>query len=166
MGYWHNSEGVVAWDIATGTGSLIKPRASSQWLSDVAAGHLAHGTGNDQRTVVNSSPHAGNPTFDGSHAVLSPDARYLYTDDTDVARVFDVDTGKDVTPSHRGYPFIAVTQWINGTTFAALGLSSTDETSPLDLLECSVSTQECSTAAQEVGTVGHVQFPIGETIKK
>ena len=83
-----------------------------------------------------------------------------------MARVFDVDTGKDVTPSHRGYPFIAVTQWINGTTFAALGLSSTDETSPLDLLECSVSTQECSTAAQEVGTVGHVQFPIGETIKK
>jgi hypothetical protein len=164
MSYWHNSEGVVAWDIATGTGSLIKPGANSRWLSDVAAGQLAHSTVNDQSIVVNANPTADNPSFDGSHAVLSPDAHFVYTDDTDVARVFDVETGKDVTPTHRGYPFIAVTQWINGTTFAALGLSGAAETSPLDLLECSVSTRECSTAALGVGTVGHVQFPIGETI--
>lgn len=165
MGYWHNSEGVVAWDIATGTGSLLKADANSHWLNDVAGGHLAYSTGNGQSTVVTTNPRAGDPTFPGSHAVLSPDARYVYTDDTDVARVFDVETGQDVTPRHRGYPFIAVTQWINGTTFAALGLSGQDETSPLDLLECSVPTQECTTTALQVGTVGHVQFPIGETIR-
>jgi hypothetical protein len=164
-GYWLNSEGVVAWDITTGTGSVIKPGVNSQWLYDVAAGQLAHSTVDNQGTVVNADPQAENPSFAGSSAVLSADARYVYTDDTDVAKVFDIETGKDVTPSHRGYPFIAVTQWIDGTTFAALGLSGTAETSPLDLLECSVSTRECITAAPDIGTVGNVQFPIGETIE-
>ncbi len=165
-GYWHNSEGVVAWDIAAGSGSVIEPGANSQLLKDVAAGELARASSDDRNVVVSADPQAEAPTFAGGHAMLSPDARYVYTDDTDVARVFDVATGRDVTPNHQGYPFIAVTQWVDDTTFVALGLSGRAETSPLDLLECSVVAQGCRVVAPGVGTVGNVQFPIGETVRK
>lgn len=163
--YWHSSEGITAWDLLTGTATVIAPRANYLWLQDVAAGQLARMTADTQRTVVSADPAATAPVFDGSFADLSPAAKYIYTDVNDEAKVFDVQTGDQLTPDHSGYPFLFYTQWLDDDSFVVVGIKAgNDESDPLDLLTCTISTGECTVAATEVGRVNDLALPIGETL--
>ncbi len=163
--YWHSSEGIAAWDLSSGTGQLLTPRANYEWLKDVAAGQLARTSGNGQNVIVNADPAAAAPAFDGWFADLSPNAAYLFTDAADEAKVFDVQDGQEVTPSHDAYPFIAFSQWLDDDRFVAIGIKAGNrETGPLDLLTCSISAERCTVTISEVGSVNELALPTGETL--
>ncbi len=163
--YWHSSEGITAWDLSTDTASVIAPQANYHWLHDVAAGQLARMTADTQRTVVSDDPAATEPVFDGAFANLSPSATYVYTDVDDELKVFDVQTGQERTPEHPGYPFVGLTEWLDDDTFVAVGIKAgNQESDPLDLLTCSISSEECTVTVPEVGRVNDLTLPIGETL--
>lgn len=163
--YWHSSDGITAWDLRTNTATVIAPRANYEWLQDVAAGQLARMTANTQGTVVNADPAATAPVFDGSFADLSPAAKYIYTDVDDEAKVFDVQTAEEQTPSHAGYPFILLSQWLDDDRFVVVAIKAgNNESDPLDLLTCSISSAKCTVAATEIGRVDELALPIGETL--
>ena len=163
--YWHSSEGITAWDLSTDTASVIAPRANYHWLHDVAAGQLARMTADTQRTVVSDDPAASKPVFDGAFANLSPSATYVYTDVDDELKVFDVQTGQERTPEHPGYPFVGLTEWLDDDTFVAVGIKAGNrESDPLDLLTCSISSEECTVTKPEVGRVNDLALPIGEAL--
>ncbi len=168
--YWHSSAGITAWGLRSDTGQLLAPDANYQWLQDVAAGQLAKMSGDGQQTsgdrqgvVVSADPAAFAPVFDGWFANLSPNAESLYTDAADEVKVFDVQTGDDRTPDHAGYPFIALSQWLDEDRFVAVGIKAgNQESDPLDLLTCSISSEECTVTVPEVGRVNDLTLPIGE----
>lgn len=163
--YWHSSEGITAWDLPTGTATVIAPQANYHWLQDVAAGQLARMTADTQRTVVSADPAATAPVFDGSFADLSPAAKYIYTDVNDEAKVFDVQTSQEQTPGHDGYPFIFLSQWLDDDKFVVVAIKAGNkESDPLDLLTCTISAGKCTVAATEVGEVNDLALPIGETL--
>lgn len=163
--YWHSSAGITAWDLSGGTGQLLAPDANYQGLQDVAAGQVARMTPNTQGTVVAADSAANGQVFDGTFANLSPSATYVYTDVNDELRVFDVQTGQQRTPAHPGYPFVGLTEWLDDDIFVVVGIrAGNTESDPLDLLTCSVSSQECTLAVAEVGRVNELVLPIGETL--
>lgn len=163
--YWHSTAGITAWDLSAGAGLLLAPDADYQWLKDVAAGQLARTSDNGDRIVVSGDPAATAPAFDGWSADLSPSATYLYTDKADEVKVFDVQTGDQVTPGHSGYPFVFLSQWLDDDTFVAVAIKAgNNESDPLDLLSCSISAGECTVAATEVGRVNELALPIGDVL--
>ncbi len=163
--YWHSTAGITAWDLTAGTGELIAPDATYEWLKDVAAGQLARTSDNGDRIVVSGNPAGNAPAFDGWFADLSPNAMYLYTDKADEVRIFDVQTGDQVTPGHSGYPFIFLSQWLDDDSFVVVGIKAGNrETDPLDLLTCTISAGECTVAATEVGQVNELALPIGDVL--
>jgi hypothetical protein len=163
--YWHSSKGISAFDLRAGTGSLLAPGANYLRLQDVAAGTLAETSPDTQRTVISSGPGTPEQTFAGEGANVSPEARYVATQLNDEQKVFDVATGADVSPAHAGYPFIGLTQWTSDNTFVALGIpAGNTESDPLDLLTCSIPTQQCAVAVPHVGRIGELALPNGERI--
>jgi hypothetical protein len=114
---------------------------------------------------VSDDPTATAPVFDGWFADLSPNAKYVYTDVNDELKIFDVETGEERTPGHTGYPFVALSQWLDDDSFVAVAIKAgNDETDPLDLLTCRIPAQACTVSASGVGQVGELALPTGETL--
>lgn len=163
--YWHSSAGITRWDLRTDSAELIAPRASYTWLQDVAADQVARTAHETQRTVVNADPDADAPLFDGTFANLSPRARYVYTDVDDRAKVFDVATGDERTPDFSGYPFMALSQWLDDDRLVAVAIrAGNKESDPLDLLTCSIASGDCEVTVSEAGPVNELALPIGERL--
>lgn len=163
--YWHSPAGTTSWDLTANTGRVVAPNTDSQWLVDAADGQLVHTSDNGEQVIVSADPNAKAPAFPGSFARLSPHARYISTDISDQVRVFDVANGHNVTPQHPDHPFIAVTSWLDDDRFVALGIAAgNDESDPLDLLTCSVSSQQCEVAAAGVASVNELAVLIGQRI--
>lgn len=154
LAYWHSSAGITAFDLRTDTSTLIAPRANYLRLEDAEAGQLAQLSPDSQHTVISSDPGAKGQTFAGTWANLSPTARYVATDESDKVTVFEISSGRQVTPRHPDHPFIAVTSWLDDDRFVALGIAAgNDDSDPLDVLTCSVSSQQCQVAAAGVAPV-------------
>ena len=163
--YWHSSAGITSWDLTSNNGELLAPGANYLWLQDAAAGKLARLTRDTRQIVVSDDPAATAPVFDGSFADLSPNATYVYTDVDDAMKVFDVRTGEERTPDHPGYPFMVLSQWLDDDRFVAVAIKAgNNESDPLDLLTCSISTGECRVAVSEVARVNDLALPTGETL--
>ncbi len=173
--YWHSSEGFTAWNLTSGTGRVLPIDVGYHWiwLQDVAAGQLAVLSDDGQQVVVSADPVATAPAFPAHHAWaanLSPNAERLYTRsyaEPDEMKVFDVQTGAEQTPNHPGYPFIALSQWLDDDRFVAMGAKNSDALGPtdqLDLLTCSISAGECTVAVSEAGLVGQLVTPLGGSL--
>lgn len=137
IAYFAASDGLRRWNLATGVGELIRPKAEPSFLLAAEAGQLVWENKPADDLGVGTDVNAPDPThFEGWHANLSPQARYLLTDKADQAGVVDLRSGKSAPVTIPGYVLIAPTQWKDDHTFYAVGFR--DDTSPLDLLTCSI----------------------------
>jgi hypothetical protein len=164
VAYWHDGAGVQAYDLASGTKTLVQAGADANWLDDVQGGVLAHtsdlryrGDAGDQRIVVNADPDATAPGFARwSHGYLPPDARHVAVFGGDRSAVLDVATGADVTPPHPAYGLVYFGQWIDDDAFTFLGFPGrTPSGQTVDLLRCSIAEQTCAVAATDISGAGH-----------
>jgi hypothetical protein len=165
--YWHNSEGVQAFDIESGESTTVKARASSQWLFDVQSGILARSSFDDLAVTVSTDPGAEQPTFAGRFGSLSPDGSVVATTDGTKAHVFAVSApSDDRLPKLADYPYVAFNQWLDNDTFTVLGNRTPDAAdSSYDLLTCSVTEASCEVSASDIAGSGEViirpNVPIG-----
>jgi hypothetical protein len=139
VAYFGASDGLRRWDIATGTGELIKPKASPTFVLAAEAGQILweHPLGGDNDLGLGKDLNAPDPAhFEGWTGTISPQVRYLLTDKADVTRVVDVRTGTTTIVTIPGYGLIVATQWKDDRTFFAVGFRT--EESPLDLLTCTI----------------------------
>ncbi|MEV8378141.1 hypothetical protein AB0P21_35715 [Kribbella sp. NPDC056861] len=172
IAYFGASDGLRRWDIATGVGELIKPKAPTTFLVAAEAGQFLweNPAGGDTDLGVGKDVNAADPThYEGWTGHLSPQARYLMTDKADVVSVVDLRSGKSAALTVPGYVLIVPTQWKDDHTFHAIGFVT--ESSRLDLLTCtikSVTKTTCDTSvksfAPPVTPKSTVQFPIGAPI--
>jgi hypothetical protein len=163
VAYWHDSEGVKAYDIATGDLSSVKDGADANWLEDVEDGVLAHqstlhyrGDAGDQRIIVSDDPDATGPGLaPWSHAYLAPDAAHAAVFGGDQPAVLDVATGDDVTPPHPGFSLVYFGQWTDDDSFTLVAFAGQAPTNVnVDLLACSLATNSCEVAAHDISGDG------------
>jgi hypothetical protein len=164
--YWHNSQGVIAYDISAGTSTVFQPRASVEWLNDVVGGVYATQTIEGEAIHVGTNPTARDPYFVRGLATLSPSATRVVIEHDDVEQVFDVASGDDVTPDHAGYPYVVFGQWIDDDTFTEFGLTQAElDNDPrdvsFDLLTCSVSAGGCNVTNEDIGETAPMLRPDG-----
>jgi outer membrane protein assembly factor BamB len=169
VAYFGASDGLRRWDIATGTGELIKPKAAPTFLLAAEAGQLLweQPIGGDHDLGVGKDPNALDPAhFEGWSGIISPQARYLLTDKADVTRLVEVRTGTTTTITIPGYVLIVASQWKDDRTFFAIGFRTED--SPLDLLTCTIRSADrtsCDVSvtafAPPLTDKSTVQFPNG-----
>jgi hypothetical protein len=167
IAYWHDSEGVKAYDIASGDLSTVIDGADANWLDDVENGVFAHqstlhyrGDAGDQRIIVSANPSATEPGFrPWSHAYLAPDAAHAAVLGGDETAVLDVATGDDVTPPHPGFSLVSFGQWTDASSFTLIAYAGQVQTNVnVDLLACSLTTNSCEVAAHHIS--GNGQGPV------
>jgi len=141
---------LVRRDLRTGESRLVGPMTST--VRDVADGRFAVNLQADGSVVVSTDLTATQPSFPGRRADLSPGARYLATEDSDVSRFYDLRSGAAKTVRHPGHPVLLVTQWLDDGEFVALGAGSSGKS--FDLLTCSVVSGDCETTVPEVAAIG------------
>ena len=154
--YWHDSTGVKAYDIGSGTLTTVKDGADANWLDDVEDGVLAHqadlhyrGDAGAQAIVVNADPDASQPAFTPwSHGYLSPDAAHVAVFGGDQSRIIDVATHDDVTPPYPGYDLVSFGAWVDEDHFTFRGFGA--QQNRMDLLECSIADASCTVVARDI----------------
>jgi hypothetical protein len=165
--YWHNSEGVQAYDIDSGTSSTFKPGASSAWLFDVQSGVVSRSSFDDLAVTVGTDLEAEKPTFPGRFGSLSPDGSMVATTDGEKLHIFSVSAPTDdLLPGLADYGYVAFNQWLDNDQFTLLGNRTPNgDTASYDLLTCSVSDQSCSVAEADIVGPGEVvirpNLPLG-----
>lgn len=150
--YWRTGEGMVAVDAATGESELVLPGATGFSVLDVAAGQFAYMTGEGERMHVGADPTKPGVRMPwGWDGDLSPDARFVASDQSDKAAVFDGRTGEDVTPRAPGYEFRSFYSWLDESRVAMIAIEDAGGGQGLvDLLECSVVDGTCTVAQDDV----------------
>jgi hypothetical protein len=172
VAYFGASDGLWRWDIAAGTGVLIKPKASPSFVLAAEAGQVLweHPVGGDNDLGLGKDVNAPDPAhFEGWSGTISPQVRYLLTDKADVTRLVDVRAGTTKTITIPGYRLIVATQWKDDRTFFAVGFRTED--SPVDLLTCTIKSSDKTSC--DVFTTGFappltekstVRFPNGNPL--
>jgi hypothetical protein len=165
--YWHNSDGVQAYDIASGESTTIKAGASSAWLFDVQSGVLSRSSFDDLAVTVSDDPNAQEPNFQGRFGSLSPDGSMVATTDAEKLHIFSVSSpSDDLLPTLPDHPYVAFNQWLDSDRFTLLGNRSPDSPdTTYDLLTCSISDQACEVTEADILGQGEVlirpNLPIG-----
>ncbi|HLN75799.1 MAG TPA: hypothetical protein VK204_02065 [Nocardioidaceae bacterium] len=172
--YWRTQDGLVRYDVATGTSKVLQPDALGT-IVDVASGHFAHKVwesdgGSSGLRVSTDLEHPAPPLPSGyDNAVLSPSARYISGDDGDETTVYDVATRAVVTPGIEGYAFAAAYAWLDDRTLTMIGIKRLGGVQPIDILECTVPKGRCTVAADDVATYDEsgpvtLALPVGQRI--
>ncbi|MGN0063204.1 MAG: hypothetical protein ACI379_03090, partial [Nocardioides sp.] len=166
--YLRDARGLVAWDFAADTSTVLGPWRDNLEVVDVEDGQIAHlyaATRSARTLTFRVGPALGQ----GEEVVLwngldlSPDGRrVLGESEPDSFAVFDVASGLAQPIKPEGYSFFIGYRWLDADTYLGLGLNQPWESTPVDLLRCDVG-GGCSAAAVGIGTVdaGFV-LPIGE----
>lgn len=168
--YFGATDGLHRWDLAKGVGQLIKPKAIPRFLVAADAGQLVweHPTGDGESDLaVGTDVNAPDPKhFTGWAANISPQARFLLTDEADEVRLVDLRTGTTSDVKIPGYTVIVPTQWKGDHSFYAIGF--TGDTERLDLLLCTITSAgkvtskvSLSKFAPPLTDASTTQFPIG-----
>ncbi|NEA35313.1 hypothetical protein [Streptomyces sp. SID13031] len=174
--YFGASDGLRRWDIAKGTGQLIKPKAVPTFVVAANAGQVVweHPVdGGDNDLAVGKDVNAPNPKhFEGWTGNLSPQARYLLTDKADTVELIDLRTSTTSTVTLPGYQLIVPTQWKGEHSFYAVGLRP-EETERPDLLLCKITSAgqtSCEVAAAKFAPPltdkSTTEFPIGLSVNE
>ncbi|TCM42542.1 hypothetical protein [Kribbella sp. VKM Ac-2568] len=66
--------------------------------------------------------------------------------------MFSVSTGQKLARRHPGHPRLIFSQWLNDTTFTAVGLRADAPAPPVDLLTCSTTTLTCQVTTPAFST--------------
>jgi hypothetical protein len=150
--YWHNSNGVQAYDIESGESATVKAGASSGWLFDVQSGVLARSSYDDLAVTVSADPKAEEPNFAGRFASLSPDGSMVATSDGQEQHIFSVSAPtQDLLPPTPDHPYVTFGQWLDNDRFTLLGDRTPDQTTAsFDVLTCSVGDQACTVAEADI----------------
>ncbi len=165
IAYWHSSAGTVAYDLSTGTQEVIMPNKSPAYLFDVANGLFGHASFDDLASAVTTTIAGRKPVIQGVSPVLSPNSIYVATMWQQTLRITDVATQQDVTPGARGYQTVLLTQWIDDTTYAAVGTTGDNiYRGPVDSLICSVPDDRCLVENEQIGSLDRLVFPLGGSI--
>jgi hypothetical protein len=170
--YFGTLDGLYRWDLKSDSGKLIgkmlpngtRGVSSGQYLLQRPLMHPAGGAS----LVVGPTPSdTGGRTFPGKQGYLSPGADYLVAGPSDnwpgdpaaaALDLFSVSTGQKLALRHPDHPQLVFSQWLNDTTFTAVGLRS-DTTAPVDLLTCSATTLACQVTAAGFSTYTFDQTP-------
>ena len=169
--YWHTAEGLVAVDVDTRESDLLLEGGGFDVL-DVADGRFAHMTGDSERMHVSDDlSHPGPRMPAGWDGDLSPDARYVASNEGWQTAVFDTRTGREVTPEAHGYDVGYTYAWLDDTRVAMFGGRPTGQDSgTVDILECSVPDGTCEVVAEGVDEVTSAEegvdlvLPTGERL--
>jgi hypothetical protein len=166
--YVRDAEGLSRVDVGDGSFEPLAKGVSGFDVADVNNGLIAH----ERPRPVDTYSDDGMPmtmllgpdySTEGTRIpaesrLLSPDASYVVTDYNDSEQIFEVATGKDVTPSLPG-PFLAVSAWLDEETAAII---TVDREGQVDMHSCNVVTGSCELEAASLGEPGALQLPIGE----
>ncbi|GAA1516804.1 hypothetical protein [Kribbella lupini] len=167
--YFSTGTAVHRWNLATGTNTLIDPKAAPDQLHGVDAGlftwEVLQPPSQTQQIAVGTDLRKPPVRiYDGWDANVSPSARYLMTDMADEVRLFDLQTGRQLPLKFPDYVLIVPTQWQGDGSFYAVGFRK-DETAPVDLLRCSTSALDCEVAvarfAPSPSEMAGFQLPVG-----
>jgi hypothetical protein len=164
--YFGTLDGLYRWDLKAGSGKLIAKMlpngargvSSGQYVVQRPLEHPSSGTG----LAVGPTPSdTGGRAFPGKQGYLSPGADYLVAGPADnwpgdpaaaALGLFSVSTGQKLALRHPGHPRLIFSQWLNDTTFTAVGLRSGAPAPPVDLLTCSTTTLTCQVTAPAFST--------------
>lgn len=176
VAYFGASDGLRRWTIATGKSELIKPKAAPTFVQAADAGQIVweHPAANKD-TDLAIGPDVNAPAVQsiaGWRANLSPQARFMLTDKADVVRLANLQTGQTTTLTIPDYTLIVPTQWRGTNAFYAVGFRS-DDSAPLDLLDCTITPTTDTTCkvavphfAPPLTNNSTTQFPIGIPIQQ
>ena len=163
--YWHSSAGTVAYDLRDGTQQVVMPHTGPSYLFDVASGLFGHASFDDLASAVTTTMEGRKPVIQGVNPMLSPDGTYVATTWQQTLRISDIATQRDVTPTARDYQTVLLTQWIDDTTYAAVGTTGENiYLGPVDSLVCSVTDATCLVQNAQIGPLDRLVFPVGGSI--
>jgi hypothetical protein len=152
--YWKHGNDIVRHDLDGESTSLWSQGAPADpgtkqdpsiWqVVDVADGDIAYFVerGDEWGLAVARRIEGDAPILSlASHGVLSPNGRYLASERDDFMAVHDTETGEDVSPDLRSYPYAVGYAWVDDDTLMAYGLTSLDGEGPYpaDLMTCDIS---------------------------
>ncbi|WP_328324332.1 hypothetical protein OHA70_33035 [Kribbella sp. NBC_00382] len=176
--YLGTLKGTYRWDLKTGKHQLLLNTTTGNVLTAASGFSLRRGpekaylTGTTVVLVDDLNGFLAPRTFPGQAGYLSPTGEYLLTAPNDsrsitpppaALRLFQTTTGKELSLTHPGHPFLIFSQWLTNDTFTAAGLRTTTPNSPVDLLTCSLKSLTCQTTTPAISTYTFTFGPAGTT---
>ena len=177
--YWKQDDTFVRQDLGGGEASTLWVQEPFEDLTtkadpaitdivDVAAGRIAYYVqrGDEWGLAVGETIEPdGRILSAASHGVLSPDGRYLASENDDFIAVHDTRTGEDLSPDLGSYPYAVGYAWVDDDTLMVYGLTSIegDGPYPADLMTCDVG-GGCTTETSEEIAEGAFALPVGEPL--
>jgi hypothetical protein len=171
--YFGTLHGLYRWNVRTNKGELIAnvlPRA----VRTVTAGQMVYQYPLRQPTTgvhLTVGPAPSDTTgrnFDGTEALLSPDATYLLTApdrfvSTDTGwsdmRLFDVATGRGLSLRHPDHENLIPGQWLDNQTFSVAAVRRSSDGGAVDLLVCSAQSLTCKVITPAISTYAFDNTP-------
>ena len=168
--YYHDQEGLVAYDAATGDSRVLDPSGKTI-VEDAEGGLLLHQREDSQRTVASTDIAATAPRLGTDGGDLSPDARFVMSENSatrsDDFTLLEVASGKDFAPAQeKDYGFFLGYAWSGDDTYTAFGMQISEGEpvgSAIDLLTCSATERTCTLVDRGLD-FAKLQFPIGEHV--
>jgi hypothetical protein len=166
--YVRDAEGLSRVDVQDGSFEPLANGVGGFDVADVTNGLIAHerprpvdaysGDSMPMTMLLGPDYSTDGTPIPAESRLLSPDARYVVTDYNDSEQIFEVASGKEVTPSLPGR-FMAVSSWLDEQTAAII---TVDREGPVDMHTCDVVTGSCELTATSIGEPGVIQLPVGE----
>lgn len=176
--YWRRGDDIVRHDLDGGDTVLwsqaapADPATKSEpaiWqVADVADGAIAYFVerGDAWGLAVGRGIEPDAPVLStASNGYLSPDGRYLASEQDDFIAVHDTTTGGEVGPDLSRYPYAVGYAWVDDDTVMAYGLKDIDGDGPYaaDMLSCDIGADCTVVASLDVG-IDDFALPIGRPL--
>ncbi|MEV5961424.1 hypothetical protein AB0L70_06640 [Kribbella sp. NPDC051952] len=154
---WDTSTGKNTFIAAEGLPNAVRGVSSGQYLYVDPAQHPQKVT----RLLLGPSPKdTAGRAFPGRQGYLSPSGGYVVAGPADnmygepgaaALDLYAAKTGARLALRHPDHPRLIFSQWLNDTTFTAVGLRP-GKNSPVDLLTCSATALTCEVSAEAFST--------------
>lgn len=137
------------WDIDSSQDTLLAKGERPNLLYDVSNGLLAYDIatpdGGSSGTAISKTLGSRDSKAFGP-TDLSPAGTYAYSEGTGTFMATNATTGDEI-PFTTDYDMLALSSWLDDTTFTTIGAMEEGSTKPLDLLTCSITTKTCTITA-------------------
>jgi hypothetical protein len=174
--YLSTLDGLYRWELRSGSSTKVSTAAVGEVLA-VSAGRFLYR--NPRRPGFAEpglivGPEPGKPagrSYPANQGYLSPEATYLLTGSTASPQLapqataldlYAVQSGTKLPLRHPGYIRLIFSQWLDDTTFTAVGVRA-GKHPPVDLLTCSAATLNCKVSVAAFSTYTFDQAPPRET---
>ncbi|KQZ70034.1 hypothetical protein [Nocardioides sp. Root151] len=169
--YLRDTRGLVRFDIAEGTSTVLAGPGTDLTINDAEQGQVLHffqGNSGFGSTVSSTDVTDREPTLAVSGGDLSPTGRYVMSENSarnnDDFTLVEVATGTDFTATaKKDYQFFTGYAWVDDTSYMALALTEQGRSARVDLLACEVTTRACEVTVSDLDEKG-LALPIGENL--